>query len=151
MAALELLKPIAATITSPATVPVGVAIERLVLTGRSARMCALPASAFPAAVAVLAPLAPATARSTRLPSTERPVALFAPLGLSNDSVMPLGGVQLLEEAKACEVTSMAFATAVVMLGVACVVAEGVIWPFSRWIGFAVSTPVKPWTPPTPKL
>ena len=65
--------------------------------------------------------------------------------------MPLGGVQLLEEAKACEATSIEFATVVLMLGVACVVADGVLWPFSTWIGLAGSTPVKPWTPPTLKL
>jgi len=65
--------------------------------------------------------------------------------------MPEGGVQLDEEAKACEVTSIAFATVGVTLGVACVSAEAVLWPFSMWIGFAVSTPVKPWMPPTPKL
>jgi len=42
IAALEFVKPIAAIMTSPATVPVGVGIVRLVFTGLSARMWALP-------------------------------------------------------------------------------------------------------------
>jgi hypothetical protein len=71
--------------------------------------------------------------------------------LSNDSVIPLGGVQLFEDAKACEVTTIALASVVVTLGVACVVLEAVVWPFSMSIGLAVSTPEKAWIPPTVKL
>src|SRR6476660_4529159 len=92
--ALELLKPIEAIITSLAAVPAGVEMARLAFAGRRTRRCAFPASALPAAVAVLVPLALATARSTRLPSIDSPVALLAPLRWSNDSVMPEGGVQL---------------------------------------------------------
>src|SRR5688572_20858845 len=51
-AAPELVNPTAAIITSPEMVPAGVEIVRFTLAGRSARMCAVPASAKPAAVAV---------------------------------------------------------------------------------------------------
>ena len=57
--ALEWLNAIAATMTSPGTVPAGVAIERFAPAGRSARRCALPTSAFPSAVA-FEPVDPAT-------------------------------------------------------------------------------------------
>src|SRR5205814_175574 len=56
-----------------------------------------------------------------------------------------------DEAKACEVTTIAFASVELTLGVACEVLEGVGWPFSASTGFAVSTPVKPCTPPTAKV
>lgn len=46
---------------------------------------------------------------------------------------------------------MVLAMVVVMLGVAWVVADGVILPFSASMGVVVSTPVKAWTPPTVKL
>ena len=72
MAALEPLKPIAAIITSFGAVPVGVGTTRADRAGRNASKWAFPRSALPAAVAVLLPLAPATARNARLPSIERP-------------------------------------------------------------------------------
>jgi hypothetical protein len=72
-----------------------------VASGRSARIWVTPASAKPAppaAVAVFAPVAPAAACSTRLPSMDCPVTLLAPLGRSKDSVMPAGGVHVRDEA-----------------------------------------------------
>ena len=51
----------------------------------------------PAAVAVLTPVAPATAWATRAPSMDWPVALAPPLRWSNDSVIPPGGVQFCED------------------------------------------------------
>src|SRR6266480_1256078 len=148
MAAPELLKPTAAISMSPDTVPAGVEIVRLTLAGRSASRCALPASALPAAVAVLVPVAAASGCSTRLPSIERPVALLEPLGRSKDSVIAEGGVQVLDEANACEVTTIVLATVVVRFGVACVRLAGVVCPFSTSIGVAVSTPENACTPPT---
>src|ERR1041384_424016 len=114
--ALELLNPIETIIKSPAEVPAGTGMVTFDLGGRKARMCALPASAFPAAVAVLVPVAPATACSTRFPSIETPLALVAPLGRSKDSLIPVGGVHVREEANACELTSIALGRLVVRAG-----------------------------------
>ena len=76
-------------------------------------------------------------------------ALLLPATLltSKDSVIPPGGVQVRDDEKVCDVTNMVFATVVVTLGVACVLAEGVVWPFSTSIGFVVSTLEKAWMPP----
>src|SRR5687767_7891987 len=82
------------------------------IAGRNARMCVLPASASAAAVAVLTPVAPVVAMNTRLPATDWPVVFAGPLSWSNDSAIPAGGVQVLEEAKVWEVTSIVFATVV---------------------------------------
>ena len=99
---------------------------RLTPRGLSARMCVLPASALPLAVAVFAPVAPATACGTRLPSIDMPVALLAPLARSKDSAIPEGGDHVPADARPCEVTTMVLARVVVTLGVACVVADGVV-------------------------
>ena len=69
------------------------------------------------------------------------------LATVNASVMAVGGVHVAELANACEVTSIALATVVVTLAVACVRPLGVFWPASTSMGLTVSTPEKVWMPP----
>src|SRR5260221_12282276 len=71
--------------------------------------------------------------------------------MSKPSVMPPGGVQVLEVAKVCAVTSIVSATVVVMLGVACVKPLAVTWPFSTSIGVVVSKLEKDWMAPGAKV
>src|SRR5438105_1748375 len=60
--------------------------------------------------------------------------------------MPEGGVQVVELGKLCAVTSIALATVVVMLGVACVMSAGVPCPVATLVGLAVDTPDADWAP-----
>jgi hypothetical protein len=70
------------------------------------------------------------------------------LATSTASVIPLGAVQVREEAKVCEVTTMVPGIERLMLGVACVLALAVVCPSSASTGPLVSTPEKLWIPPT---
>jgi len=83
-----------------------------------------------------------------LPSIEIP-AVFGTvtLAVSKASFMPAGGVHVAELEKSCDVTSIAFATVVVTLGVVWVSPFAVFCPASTLIGAAVSTFENVWMPP----
>src|SRR4051812_50200996 len=77
--------------------------------------CATPASALPAAVAVLLPVVPAAACSTSAISSESPSAWpVESVATSTRSVMPAAGVHVCAEVKLCALTTRVLAVAVMI-------------------------------------